>query len=140
MKILIGYDGSECANAAVEDLKNAGLPKTVEALVMTMADVFIPPDDPAIDNTSPAYVPEGVKRARAYAESKLSEAEAMAAEASEQIRSMFPEWQVSHLALADSPAWAIVRKADEWKPDLIVVGAQGRSVLGGRLILGSISQ
>jgi nucleotide-binding universal stress UspA family protein len=53
---------------------------------------------------------------------------------------MFPEWDVNHLALADSPAWAILREADNWKADLIIVGAQGHSVLGGRLILGSISQ
>jgi len=141
MKLLIGYDGSECATAAVEDLKNAGLPKTVEALVMSVADVFIPPEnDDEIDNTLPMQVRAGVTRAREYAEGKLNAAEARAAQASEQIKSMFPEWQVSHQALADSPVWAIIRKADEWKPDLIVVGAQGRSVLGGRLILGSISQ
>ena len=141
MKILIGYDGSECATAAVEDLKNAGLPKTAEALVMSVADVFIPPEnDEEIDKTLPMQVRAGVTRAREYAEGKLNAADAMAAQASEQIETMFPEWQVSHQALADSPAWAIIRKADEWKPDLIVVGAQGRSVLGGRLILGSISQ
>jgi nucleotide-binding universal stress UspA family protein len=36
-------------------------------------------------------------------------------------------------------ASAIIRLADEWPADLIVVGAQGRSVLG-RLMLGSVSQ
>jgi hypothetical protein len=35
VKILIAYDGSECADAALEDLKTAGLPKTAEALVLT---------------------------------------------------------------------------------------------------------
>jgi hypothetical protein len=43
MKILIAYDGSDCADAALEDLKNAGLPKTAEAIVMSLADVFLPP-------------------------------------------------------------------------------------------------
>ena len=141
MKILIGYDGSDCANAALEDLKSAGLPQNTEALVMSIADVFIPPplkEEP--DDAPPMYVPESVKRAHAFAESKLKEADAMAARASERVKKAFPSWKVSHLALADSPAWAIVREADAWKPDLIVVGAQGHSVLGGRLILGSISQ
>ena len=141
MKILIGYDGSECANAALEDLKSAGLPKTAEALVMTIADVFLPPPiNEEIDNTFPMYVPAGVRRAHERAERKLKEAESMAKRASEQIKRNFPEWQVRHEALADSPAWAIIRTADQWKPDLVVVGAQGHSVLGGRLILGSISQ
>ena len=34
----------------------------------------------------------------------------------------------------------IIRTADQWKPDLIVMGAHGHAVFGGRLILGSISQ
>ena len=141
MKILIGYDGSECANAALEDLKSAGLPQKAEVLVMSMADVFLPPPiNEGIDDTFPMYVPEGVKCAQAHAERKLKEAESIAARASEQIKGMFPEWEVRVLALADSPAWAIVREAEKWNPDLIVLGAQGHSVFGGRLILGSISQ
>ncbi len=141
MKILIAYDGSECAEAALKDLKSAGLPETAEALVMTMADVFVPrPINEEIDNTFPMYVPAGVRRAHERAERKLKEAEAMAKRASEQIKKSFPEWHVRHEAHADSPAWAIIRTADEWKPDLVVVGAQGHSVLGGRLILGSVSQ
>lgn len=141
MKILIGYDGSEWANAALDDLKRAGLPKTAEALVMSMADVIIPPPiNEPLDDTVPMYVPEGIKRAHQHAEQILHEAEALARRASEQLKVMFPEWQVNHLALADSPAWAMLRQADGWKPDLIVVGAQGHTVLGGRLILGSISQ
>ena len=141
MKILIAYDGSECADDALEDLKSAGLPRTADVLVMTMADVFLPPPiNEEIDNTFPMYVPAGVKRAHERAERKVKEAEAMAKRATEEIKKSFPDWQVRDEALADSPAWAIIRTADEWKPDLVVVGAQGHSVLGGRLILGSISQ
>ncbi len=141
MKILIAYDGSECADAALEDLKNAGLPKTAEALVMTMADVFVPPPiNEEIDNTFPLYVPAGVKRAHERANCKLRKADSLAKSASEQIKKSFPEWHIRHESLADSPAWAIIRAADEWQPDLVIVGAQGHSVLGGRLILGSVSQ
>lgn len=141
MKIIIGYDGSDCSEVALEDLKSAGLPKHTEALVMSMADVFLPPPiDEEVDNTFPVYVPDGIKRAHERAEQKLKEAEAMAERASERIKQMFPEWQVRHMALAESPAWAIISEAGKWHPDLIVVGAHGHSVFGGRLILGSISQ
>jgi nucleotide-binding universal stress UspA family protein len=141
MKILIAYDGSECADGSLEDLKSAGLPKAAQALVMTMADVFLPPPiNEEIDNSFPMYVPAGVKRAHERAERKLKQAESMAKRASEQIRESFPKWHVRHEALADSPAWAIIRAADQWKPDLVIVGAQGHSLLGGRLILGSVSQ
>lgn len=141
MKILVAYDGSECADAALEDLKSAGLPKTAEAIVMSLADVFQPPPiNEEVDNTFPMYVPAGVRRAHERAERKVKEAETMAKRASEQIKKSFPEWHVRHEALADSPAWALIRTADKWKADLIVVGARGHSVLGGRLILGSVSQ
>ena len=138
MKILIAYDGSASANAVFEDLKHAGLPSDVEALVMSIADVFIPPPMNAGEELLPE--PEGFKRAHQNAELKLKEADERAARAAEEIKKTFPEWKVNHLALADSPAWAILREAEEWGADLIVAGAQGHSVLGGRLILGSISQ
>jgi hypothetical protein len=36
MKILIGYDGSECADAALDDLTQAGLPSNVEARTLLL--------------------------------------------------------------------------------------------------------
>jgi len=42
-------------------------------------------------------------------------------------------------ACADSPAWAIIKKADAWRPDLIVVGSHGRAAVS-RFLLGSVSQ
>ena len=139
MKVLIAYDGSEYARAAFKDLKRAGLPKTTDALVLTMADVLLPPIEET-DETVPMHVPASVRRAYERSEGKLKKAELLAKEASEEFKKHFPEWQVRFEALADSPAWAILRTAEQWKSDLIVVGAQGHSVLGGRLILGSVSQ
>ena len=85
-------------------------------------------------------VPASVRRAYEKAEHEVKKAESMARRAREQVQKSFPEWHVRHQALADSPAWGLIRMADEWKADLIVVGAHGHSVLGGRLILGSVSQ
>jgi len=108
---------------------------------MSLADVFLPPPiNEEVDNTFPMYLPAGVRRAHERADRELKAAEVMAKRASEKVKKSFPEWQVHHEALADSPTWALIRKADQWKADLIVVGAQGHSVLGGRLILGSVSQ
>lgn len=141
MKILIAYDGSEGADAALEDLQRAGLPPDATVLVMTLADVFVPPPiDEEIDNTFPLYLPPGIKRAHERARQKLEEAEALAKRASEKLTSVFSNWKVSYAAEADSPAWALIRKAAQWRADLIVMGARGHSVFGGRLILGSISQ
>jgi nucleotide-binding universal stress UspA family protein len=137
MKILVAYDGSEWADAALADLKNAGLGAEVEVLVMSLADVLLPPSD---GEPSATPLPEGVRLAIERAQQKLEEAKVLAERAADQIRAFFPSWVVNAEAQADSPAWGLIRMADDWKPDLIVVGARGHSVFGGRLILGSISQ
>jgi len=44
MKILIGYDGSEYADAAIEDLQYAGLPNEVEAVVLSVGNAWELPE------------------------------------------------------------------------------------------------
>ena len=140
MKILIAYDGSGCADAALFDLQLAGLPDNTEALVLSAVDVFIPPkpDVKDLDDPFTNYVPHGVKMARQSARESFEEAKIIAAQAGEKLRKMFPGWTVETEAQADTPHWAIIAKAEEWKPELIVVGSHGRSALW-RAILGSVS-
>lgn len=138
MKILIAYDGSEFAGAAIRDLRHAGLPDNAEALVYTIADVIIPPEVEPGDEV-PTELP-AIRRAHERAKQKLKQAETRAREVSERIQKDFPNWKLSFEAAAESPAWAIIFKAGEWQADLIVVGSHGKSGLAGRLILGSVSQ
>ncbi len=140
MKILIAYDGSECSEAALDDLRRAGLSSVAEVLLITVADVFLPPPIDEADDTFPMYVPAGVKRAHKHAAEAVEKARQLAERASDRIRTMFPGWDVRSDAFSESPAWAVIRTADEWKPDLVVVGSHGNTALGGRLILGSVSQ
>jgi nucleotide-binding universal stress UspA family protein len=137
MKILIAYDGSSCADAALADLRRAGLPRHAEAVVLSVADVWLPPDDETIPWTA-SEISVGVQKARDRAAQAVEEARALAVQASERIRAHFPDWHVRAEACADSPARGIVKKAEEWAADLIVVGSHGRSALG-RFILGSVS-
>ncbi|MFY9621918.1 MAG: hypothetical protein WAM70_08855 [Pyrinomonadaceae bacterium] len=44
-RLLIAYDGSDCSDAMLQDLRWAGLPAALEAVVATMAYVFVPPDN-----------------------------------------------------------------------------------------------
>jgi len=120
MKILIGYDGSESSDASLEDLRRAGLPERAEAVVLSVADVFVPPPLEEGADIFPQYVPAGVRHAHERARRALSEAEVRADRAAGRVRESFPGWGVSAEASADSPAWALVKKSWEWKPDLIV--------------------
>lgn len=146
MKLLIGYDGSECAAAAVADLARAGLPERGEAVVLSVADVW-----PHLESTERgAEILPAVRAAQQLADRELARARELADRGAERVRAELPDWKVTPDAAvprwtvtaearADAPHWAIVRMADEWKPDLVVLGSHGRSALG-RLLLGSVSQ
>ena len=138
MKVLIGYDGSDGAEAALDDLKRAGLPHDTEALVVTVADVFLPPDD--VDENSEQFSQlAAVRRAHEHARAAIKQAEKRAARAAERLAVQFPDWRISIETFADSPAWAIIRRVEEWGAHLVVVGSQGRSAFS-RFVLGSVSQ
>ena len=138
MKVLIAYDGSSCAKAALDDVQRAGLPRVAEALVLSVADVFLPPaasPPPAL----PTQVSAAVQQARTWATTALAEAYTLAQQGRDHLLTSFPTWDVHADACADSPAWAIIKKADTWQPDLIMVGSHGRSAVS-RFLLGSVSQ
>lgn len=143
MKLLIGYDGSECAEAALDDLKCAGLPANGEAHILSVAEVWLPPPPPSsyeiVEQAREVKVPADLKRVYAKGCAAAKEALASAERARERVKINFPEWVVSADSACGSPAWELVFKADEWKPELIVVGSHGRSALG-RFVLGSVSQ
>lgn len=145
MKILIAYDGSPCAEAALDDLRKAGLPQVAEALVISVAEVFLPPPPPStfeiVEAAQAEEQPSPFNFEKVYARnaSVVEESRSMALRAKERLQKNFPGWQVSIEACADSPAWGVLKRSYNWKPDLIVVGSQGHSALG-RLFLGSVSQ
>ena len=58
MKLLIAYDGSRCAEAAIDDLNRAGLPESGEGVVISVAEVWLPPagEDDDIDTWHDALV------------------------------------------------------------------------------------
>src|ERR1043166_7964355 len=143
MKILIGHDGSQSADAALVDLQRAGLPVEAEALVVSVADVMMSSATPAYELAGEALmsrrVTAGLVHAQRQTERVLNEAKDFARRASDQVRSYFPHWSVRAETLAGSAALELISKADEWNPDLIVVGSHGRSAVS-RFILGSVSK
>jgi len=143
MKILIGYDGSSCAEAAFDDLQRAGLPAEVEALVLSVTEVFLPPPPPSsyeiLEQARAVHVPADIMRVYSEASPAVHEAQSLAERAIARLQSKFPGWEISAEALTGSPSRQLIMKADEKQPDLIVVGSHGRSMLG-RFVLGSVSQ
>jgi hypothetical protein len=90
-KVLIAYDGSECADAALEDLRRAGLPEKVHAVMLSVIEKNLLEE------------PLGIARL-----------EFLAQRAYARIRSRMPGWSVEPLVSFGSAASVIIEKADEW--------------------------
>jgi nucleotide-binding universal stress UspA family protein len=142
MKVLVAYDGSGCSEAAIDDLARAGLPETCEAIVISVAEVWLPPPNGDGSVTGIKLDPESeriIQRLYEKNERLVAEAGTLANHAKQRLGHMFPNWSVTAEATCCSPAWAILDRADETESDLIVVGSHGRSAVT-RFFLGSISQ
>lgn len=140
MKVLLAYDGSKCSEAAIDDLVRAGLPADTECSIISVAEVWLPPvqANGELDKPDPS-LERLVRKQRETGEKAVEESKAFAKHASTRLRKMFPDWCIRSEATYGSPAWEILNKADEFKPDLIVVGSHGQSAIS-RFLLGSISQ
>jgi len=144
MKLLIGYDGSQCAEAALEDLRRAGLPREAHAIVLTVFEQWLPhvADNNAADSALPKLAIPGSTQVRMSATTTaepITETRALALEAKTRLQAHFPSWDIRAEESSGSPAREILKKADDWEPDLIAIGSQGHSGLG-RFLLGSVSQ
>lgn len=143
MKLLIAYDGSHSANAALDDLTHAGLPATGEALIMTIAETWLPPPPPSaaeiVEMAAHAKGPLGLERTYMAASESVIDADKLARRAAERFQANFPNWKVSHEAVWGSATYELFARAEEFKADMILVGSHGRSAVG-RFFLGSVSQ
>src|SRR5262245_31095862 len=103
MKIMIGYDGSDYADAALDSLSRVGLPRRADALVSSVAGRSL--SDPA---PSSYELVEAMRKAGPDSDSQsgvgkkasLEEAEALALslQASKRLKSIFPDWDVRAVA------------------------------------------
>ena len=61
MKVLIAYDGSESADTAIDGLRRAGVPREADALVASVAEVWLPaPEHEATIKDTRGYVVDNI--------------------------------------------------------------------------------
>jgi nucleotide-binding universal stress UspA family protein len=127
IKVLIPYDGSESAEMALDDLRRAGLPQTLDAIV-AVTNVWLP--------LSPYEITRAVSARRmrvltagassfAPALRDHEEQRVLSLEAERRISSIFPSGTVRAEAMQDTATVAneILRKAKQWGAELIIVGS-----------------
>jgi len=125
--LIVAYDGSSYADAAIDDLRRAGLGDDVVAIVVSVPDRWVLELPEAIDE-----VDEPTRRS-------VMEAREYARVGAERLSSLFPRWRVEPRVKPLSPAEAVLSAIEEMSADMVVVGSRGRNAVG-RLLLGSVSQ
>lgn len=146
MNILIAYDGSGHADAALNDLAWAGLPALANVLVLSVVDAWLPEEAPPGGNADKAL--PGLEDIRAAVTRRVDAQREIAEKGATRLRATFPGWNVTADACADAPAAAIIRRAEGdgggvdgsgQRADLTVVGSRGLGAVK-RMLLGSVAQ
>jgi nucleotide-binding universal stress UspA family protein len=131
MKILLAVDGSDCSDAAAEELAKRPWPPQSEVRVITAVEIPAPVGmEPWA--MSPDYF-ENLEitvrqAAQAILESTLLKLKTITDKT----------LKISSEIIQGSPAQVIVDEAEHWGADLIIMGSRGLGVWN-RLLLGSVS-
>ncbi len=122
MKVLLAIDGSPCSQAAVESALSTKYEPHVEIKVASVVDFFEPL--PSV---------EGAK------EQEIKEAQNLVSQTVKRLQDYLPDNKISGVVLDGYTKEAIVKAAEEWPADLIIVGSHGRGGVSS-FLLGSVSR
>lgn len=128
LRVLIPYDGSETAEAALKDLSSAGLPRELDALI-AVTQVWLPSSPYEITSAVSARRMKLLISGLASYVPALQEQEeqrVLSLEAERRLRSMFPEGRVKTETIQDTAAMAqaILERAKRWGAELIYLGSK----------------
>lgn len=129
MKILLPVDGSECSDAAVQELIRRSWPSGTQVEVLSVAQPT--PEYPDTQLMGRSIHLESVERETKRAQENVDEAAAT-------IRQGAPLVSVTTQVVEGSAKEEIVREASTWGADLIVMGSHGYGA-AMRFLMGSVS-
>ena len=135
MNVLIAYDGSSQSEAALQDLRRAGLRGEVRARVLSVADAMLMPESQASRDSAGETA---VRDVQSRALQALTASRTLAEQGAARLRAQFPSWTIEPDTCAAAPAWGIIDRAETWPAELVVLGSHGRSAVS-RIWFGSVS-
>ncbi|MDB5104920.1 MAG: Universal stress protein UspA-like nucleotide-binding protein [Fibrobacteres bacterium] len=139
MKILIGYDGSETADLALDGLADAGLPDRAEAVLLVAIPPMVPQEILSLESYAIQWYADAYAQAISARRKSDSRTKAKGLIAARRLKKYFPGWKIRVESRTDVPSHAILDFEGVWKPDLTVLGSHGWNPVG-RLLLGSVAE
>jgi nucleotide-binding universal stress UspA family protein len=133
MKILLAVDGSECSEAAINAVINQFAPDRSEVQVIHADDWPNGLPTALTFAEGPAAADDVLRRH----ETRRQEAAALVGDAATRLRTA--GFSATTSVRQGDPQHSILACAQDWHPDLIVLGSHGRRGLD-RLLLGSVSE
>ena len=132
MKVLIAYDGSAYADAALDDLRRAGLPREAVALIVSVGDGLVSTSTPMAD-----IQPRLEELYTGSSEGPPVNAHLMAEGA--RVVLLDEGLNASVVIREGDPRRVLIDEAREWAADSIFVGSHGLDHPDERSGLGSVS-
>ncbi|HYL62834.1 MAG TPA: universal stress protein [Candidatus Methylomirabilis sp.] len=130
MQILVATDGSKCSTAALRSVAGRPWPQGSRAKVVSLPEPFLPMGGfPYLDLTEVEHQNDAA----------LADAKRYAAEGAEILTKGGLKATAETPTPQDSDAREIVKEAEKWKADLIVLGSHGRRGFD-RMTMGSVSE
>src|SRR5262249_34533982 len=126
MRLLIAHDARNRIDVTLDDLRWAGLPRDAAARALSTVQIAAPAPEAivSIDHTFTLVESEIEETVKRYCR---------------RLQEIFPAWEIQGLTAVGPLTLEALDQAEEWKPDLIVVGADSRSLLE-RMFTGSVSR
>ncbi|MDX2029475.1 MAG: universal stress protein [Blastocatellia bacterium] len=130
MKIMVAYDGTPRAQAALADLAHAGLPQKAEIKVVTVIE--------PLHTAGPSDLAWGSGVAEAL-DLMTWQARKIARQGKQLLQRTFPGWQLDIDVYRGQRAAELVAHAAAWEPELLVISPLNRNKWE-RLLWGSLSR
>ena len=129
MKILLAYDGSPGADAAVQELLQGNWPARTQVRIVSVVEWPLALEPPfPVDYPGPAV--EGIRAA-------MTEQSKKSLERARQVIAARGDLDVTTDLRAGSPKHALLEAIEKWQPNLVVAGSTGKTGLR-KLLLGSV--
>jgi nucleotide-binding universal stress UspA family protein len=104
MKLLIAYDGSDCAKGAIRDLRRAGIPGDAQVSVLSVADLVL--DVNAMAGEDFSHSPQMARtrlQVHSHAREALAESRQLAADGAKLLAPQFSSRQIQQDGVTTRP-------------------------------------